>query len=115
MRESGNYFDGVDWPRTRAYTFGLGGLYLNLHGREARGIVPLEHASALKAELIRKLTALKDDETGETAIRNVHDSTAVYRGPYLHVAPDLLPGYAPGYRASWSAAVGRVSAYRFRR
>ena len=39
LQESGDYFEGVDWSRTRAYTFGLGGLYLNLKGREARGIV----------------------------------------------------------------------------
>ena len=36
--ESGEYFDGVDWKRTRAYTLGLGGLYLNLRGREPRGL-----------------------------------------------------------------------------
>ena len=30
--ESLKYFDGVDWSGTRAYTLGLGGLYLNLRG-----------------------------------------------------------------------------------
>src|SRR5579864_9231242 len=39
-QESGDYFEGVDWGRTRAYTFGLGGLYVNLKGREGCGIVP---------------------------------------------------------------------------
>ena len=34
--ESGRYFEGVDWSRTRAYTFGLSGLYLNMKGREAQ-------------------------------------------------------------------------------
>ena len=48
-QEGGEYFEGVDWPRTRAYTFGLGGLYLNLRGREAQGIVGPEDAAALKA------------------------------------------------------------------
>src|ERR1700689_4398177 len=59
--ESGEYFEGIDWSRTRAYTFGLGGLYLNLRGREAQGIVDAGDAGALKAELIAMLSGLKDD------------------------------------------------------
>jgi len=113
LTESGEYFEGIDWLRTRAYTFGLGGLYLNLRGREAGGIVQPEQAEALKAELRERLMGLRDDETGDIAIQNVYDAEAVYRGPYLDAAPDLLPGYARGYRASWSAAVGKVSASIF--
>src|SRR5262245_18054549 len=30
----------VDWSKTQAYAVGFGGIYLNLVGREARGIVP---------------------------------------------------------------------------
>lgn len=109
LEESGDYFEGIDWAGTRAYTFGLGGLYLNLRGRESQGIVPAAGASQLKAELIAKLTALPDDETGEIAIQHIYDADVIYRGPYLDAAPDLVPGYAPGYRASWSAAVGKVT------
>src|SRR5262249_50592782 len=35
----GDYLAGVDWSRTRAYAFGLAGIYINQAGREARGIV----------------------------------------------------------------------------
>lgn len=113
MTESGDYFDGIDWAKTRAYTFGLSGLYLNLCGREAKGLVAPHEAAALKAELIGKLTGLADPETSEIAIRNVYDSKAIYNGPYLDAAPDLIAGYAPGYRASWAAAVGKVTASVF--
>ena len=113
LRESGDYFDGIDWSGTRAYSFGLGGVYVNLRGREAGGIVTREEVASLKAELIEKLSGLRDEKTGEVAIQRVYDASAVYRGPYLDAAPDLLPGYAPGYRASWGAAVGRVSAAVF--
>jgi len=34
---SGEYLEGIDWAKTRAYTFGLSGIYLNLAGREAQG------------------------------------------------------------------------------
>ncbi len=109
LAESGEYFDGIDWAHTRAYTFGLGGLYLNLLGREARGVVRPDEVAALKAELISKLAGLPDEASGDTAILNVYDSAAIYRGPYADAAPDLVIGYAPGFRAAWSAATGRVS------
>jgi predicted AlkP superfamily phosphohydrolase/phosphomutase len=111
--ESGEYFEGIDWNRTRAYTFGLGGLYLNLKGREAQGTVPTAEAETLKLELIRRLTRLPDKETGEIAITNVYDAGRIYKGPYLEAAPDLIIGYAKGYRTSWDAAVGKTTARVF--
>jgi predicted AlkP superfamily phosphohydrolase/phosphomutase len=111
--ESGDYFEGIDWSRTRAYTFGLGGLYLNLRGREAQGIVDPEDAAALRAELIAKLTGLRDQDTGELAIQQAYAASAIYRGPYLDAAPDLIVGYARGYRTSWEAALGKATARVF--
>jgi predicted AlkP superfamily phosphohydrolase/phosphomutase len=105
--ESGDYFDGVDWSRTRAYTFGLGGVYLNLRGREAQGVVREEDAAGLRRELAARLEGLCDGT--EVAIRGVYAATDIYRGPYLGAAPDLIVGYADGYRASWQAAVGRTT------
>ena len=47
--ESGDWFEDVDWSRTRAYTMGLNGLYLNVKGRESEGIVTDgKEAEALK-------------------------------------------------------------------
>jgi predicted AlkP superfamily phosphohydrolase/phosphomutase len=104
----GKHFEGVDWTGTRAYALGLGGLYLNLRGREAEGIVePGAEARELKAELIRELTGLKDDVN--TAIANMYDAEAIYAGPYLDRAPDLIPGFSDGYRTAWGAAIGCVS------
>src|SRR5437879_13796692 len=37
--ESGDWFEDVDWSRTRAYTMGLNGLYLNIKGREREGVL----------------------------------------------------------------------------
>jgi predicted AlkP superfamily phosphohydrolase/phosphomutase len=111
--QSGDYFEGVDWSRTRAYTFGLGGLYLNLKGREAGGIVSQSEAVALRKELIKKLAGLRDEEKGQIGIRSVYAAGTIYKGPYLDAAPDLIVGYAAGYRTSWEAAVGKVSARVF--
>jgi predicted AlkP superfamily phosphohydrolase/phosphomutase len=111
--ESGEYFEGIDWSRTQAYTFGLSGIYLNLSGREARGIVAPEDADRLKNELMMKLARLPDEETGAVAILEAYEASAIYRGPYLGGAPDLIVGYAAGYRASWDAAIGKVTAQVF--
>ncbi|MGH9610613.1 MAG: alkaline phosphatase family protein, partial [Bryobacteraceae bacterium] len=113
-QESGPYFRGVDWSRTKAYTMGLGGLYLNVKGREACGIVaPGAEAEALKKELIAKLTSLHDQEHDTVGIRTVYATSELYRGPYLEHAPDMIVGYNDGYRTSWDAAVGKVSATVF--
>jgi predicted AlkP superfamily phosphohydrolase/phosphomutase len=102
--------DEIDWSHTRAYTFGLGGLYLNLRGREAQGIV--DNPTELTAALISKLTGLRDD-SGDIAIQRVYATSEIYRGPYLNAAPDMIVGYARGYRTSWDAALGKTSSSVF--
>ena len=107
-RESGSFFEGVDWSRTRAYALGLGGFYLNVKGREALGIVDARDAGPLKAEIIATLSALRDDD-GAAPIRNVYATADLYRGPYLDAAPDFIVGYNEGYRCAWEGAVGKVA------
>ncbi len=108
--ESEEWFKDVDWEATRAYALGLGGLYINQRGRESQGIVsPGEEIRALKAELIRKLTGLRDDSSGEVAVTEVYDRDKIYFGPYKENAPDLVIGYNQGYRASWDSVTGKVN------
>ncbi len=78
--ESGDWFQDVDWSRTRAYTMGLNGLYLNIKGREREGIVDPSEAEALKDELRQKLNGLVDPASGKVGITGVFDCDAVYRG-----------------------------------
>ena len=108
---SGDWFQDVDWERTKAFSLGLTGVFINRKGREAQGIVEEgEELHALKRELITKLTGLKDDEAdGQVAIREVVDTAGMLSGPYINDAPDLLLGYNAGYRNSWGCATGRVS------
>ena len=107
--ESGEWFEGVDWDRTRAYALGLGGVFINLKGRESKGIVEPADLPNLVIELKDLLDGLKDDAAGEIAIKQVYDAREVYSGPYVAEGPDLVIGYNAGYRASWEAATGRVT------
>jgi len=99
----------VDWPRTRAYTNGLAGFWLNIKGRESQGCVEPEDAGALRRELVDALTGLQDEDRNCEAITQVWAAEDVYSGPYRGNSPDAIVGYKIGYRADWDAAVGAVS------
>ena len=102
------YLLGVDWSRTRAYSFGLAGIYLNLEGRESQGIVPRRGAGRLSAEIADRITGLVDKQRGLVAVNRGYAKEAVYAGPYVGAAPDIVVGYNPGYRSSWGVALGKV-------
>ncbi len=104
----GDYFAGVDWSRTRAYAFGLNGIYLNKVGRESQGIVTPEEAAGLRADIADRLRGVTDAERDCRAIREVYDSRRAYSGPYVENGPDLVVGFEKGYRVSWETAVGRT-------
>jgi len=107
---SEEWLQSVDWTRTRAYAVGLVGIFLNIKGRETKGIVaPGEEASALKEELKAKFDGLVDEAKAEVAINEAFDTDVLYRGPYKGNAPDLLIGYNHGYRISWNCASGVVA------
>ncbi len=97
----------IDWKRTKAYAMGLNALYINLAGRERNGIVlaGAEH-DALVAELARRLEAFRDPDTGRTVV----DDVTVVGKSVSRFAPDLIVGYAPGYRASWETGLGAIPA-----
>jgi len=105
---AGDLLRNVDWGRTRAYALGMAGLYLNLIGREAEGIVGVEDAPGLKEEIAGRLVTLTDPDRGGRAIRAAMAREAVYSGPYVDRAPDVLVGCAPRYRVSGASAMGSV-------
>jgi predicted AlkP superfamily phosphohydrolase/phosphomutase len=107
---SSQLFSNVNWTRTQAYAIGLNGIYLNLKDREGLGIVRREEAEAVKREIIEKLRTVTDPATGAPMVVRVYDGAAIYAGHKVGDAPDLVVGYATGYRASWQTALGGVPA-----
>jgi predicted AlkP superfamily phosphohydrolase/phosphomutase len=99
----------VDWSRTAAYGMGINGLYINLKGRERDGIVePGEEREALMTELASRLEEVTDVD-GQKVIRRVYRADQVYSGSATRLAPDLIVGYARGYRASWATSLGDLT------
>ena len=105
---AGRYLQGIDWSATSAYSFGLAGIYLNLKGRESQGSVEPEAESRIKADITQRLMALVDPVTGRRPVHAIHDAAKVYKGPYARSGPDLVVGFAEGYRFSWKAAIGEM-------
>lgn len=107
---SGDWFADVDWERTKAFTLGLTGVFINRKGREAKGIVEDgPELEALCAEIKEKLEALVDPKSGKPVINEVFLTRKEHSGPYADAAPELLIGYHKGFRHSWDCATGSVS------
>lgn len=102
--------EAVDWSRTRAWAVGLAGVYLNIAGREAQGVVDEADAPALRDALAHDLRSIVDEALGQSAVRWAAPRDQVYRGPRLDEAPDVIVGCAPGYRISGRTALGGVAA-----
>lgn len=99
----------VDWSKTRAYGLGFNGLYLNLEGRESRGIVAPGEAEALMDELARKLTAWRDPVGNAQIVLNVRRKDDIYAEARRDEAPDLIIGYDAGYGCSEASTLGGIT------
>jgi predicted AlkP superfamily phosphohydrolase/phosphomutase len=111
---SRDWFEDVDWTKTKAFSLGLTGLFINRRGREASGVVAEgDEYVKLVDELTQKLEGLVDPADGTRAIRKVRASFRCFDGPYRLDAPDLLIGYEGGYRNSWECATGAVTEHVF--
>ncbi|HYK91848.1 MAG TPA: alkaline phosphatase family protein [Acidobacteriota bacterium] len=109
MEESPEFFANTDWSGTRAYALGLNGLYVNVRGREGKGIVdPTAETQALIKELAGNLEKVTDPLTGERVISKAYIARQCYHGPMVDQAPDIIVGYNKGYRASWATPLGRA-------
>jgi predicted AlkP superfamily phosphohydrolase/phosphomutase len=106
------FLTNVDWSATRAYALGLSGLYVNLEGREANGIVKPAERTALLAEITRELLAVVDSATGGPAITRVYPRDATYADTgHAAIGPDLVVGFARGTRSSDASAAGQIPAH----
>jgi predicted AlkP superfamily phosphohydrolase/phosphomutase len=103
-------FLNVDWSGTRAYAFGLNGLYINLRGRERNGIVaPGTEYQQLLDELEADLLAMSDPESDENPVTLVVQTQRDFQGRNLDRAPDIVVGYNWGYRSSWESPLGEFT------
>jgi len=80
-----------------AYAVGLNGLYVSLKGRAKEDLL---------SNLSGQLMAWRDPSNGRRIIESMHRTAPSAENK--DVAPDLIVGYAAGYRASWQTALGQT-------
>jgi predicted AlkP superfamily phosphohydrolase/phosphomutase len=105
----GDFFVNVDWSKTRAYALGLGQIYINLAGREAKGIVQPGDDYRRVTEAIRAgLEAYVDPATGEHPVAHVFTRDEAYGTYDPELIPDLIPSNNEGYRVGWQDTLGGI-------
>lgn len=102
----GNLCKQIDWKRTKAYSIGLGKIYINLKGRDKSGIVPKSEYKKLCKEIREKF--LRFRHNGKNVVSRIVFADEIYTGPSLNNAPDMLLGFHRGYRISWQTSLGGV-------
>lgn len=107
-RDKYEWLQGIDWSATRAFAIGLNSLYLNVRRREKHGIVSPKQRAALAQKLAQELGTWVDEENGRKVVTQITLREQAYHGPFVEAAPDIIVGYAPGYRASWDTTTGKV-------
>jgi predicted AlkP superfamily phosphohydrolase/phosphomutase len=84
----------VDWDRTQASAY-------QLYATESKAIKIISPAGrsreGLCDELVDRLEALRDPETGAHVVRRAHRRENLYSGPYVERAPDIILDLHDGY------------------
>jgi predicted AlkP superfamily phosphohydrolase/phosphomutase len=110
----GEFWPNVDWSKTKAYAMGLGDIYVNLKGREGKGVVaPGAEYEAVREEIRKKLEALVDPKTGQRAVSRIFTREEAYGAFDADVIPDLFVTNATGYRIGWQGSLGVVTKEMF--
>jgi len=102
-------FQNVDWSRTKAYSLGFGGIYLNVVGREREGsVMPGPEYDDVRRRIKEGLEGLVDPLTGVHPVTHVWTRDEIYSGYDANLIPDLRLGNNLNYRISWQASLGGV-------
>lgn len=95
----------VDWGTSQAYALGLNSIYLNLADREGQGIVAKGEVDTLIEKIKHELLNWQG-ENGKPVVKSVFSRQEAFSGSLVEYGPDILVGYASGYRASAETGLG---------
>jgi hypothetical protein len=90
--ESAARFGGIRWAKTQAFSEEVNtqpGVWINLAGREESGCVSPDEYPALRARIIECLLAWRLP-SGEPVVASARPREAVYSGPFVERAPDIV-------------------------
>ncbi|MFT5285722.1 MAG: putative AlkP superfamily phosphohydrolase/phosphomutase [Planctomycetota bacterium] len=101
-------FAAVDWSKTKAYALGLGFIYINEKGREAKGIVDPADKMAVLKSIQADLLKARDEEKGVNTVLESYLLSEEHSGEHMDIGADLVLGFAPGYRVAWTTTGGGI-------
>ncbi len=117
--DGGSALGFVDWSKTRAYSLGLGMVYVNLKGREPNGIVDPEHARALleniQVDLLKAQDFGPESTPWDKPVQPVSETEILwdtYPGLWQgkeYPCADLMVGFAEYYRIAWGSVMGGMA------
>lgn len=83
----------IDWSMTKAFASPnpQQGVYINLKGREPKGVVEASDYERVRDEVIECFRALRDPDDGRPVLDRIHKREEVMEGPEASGAPDLFP------------------------
>jgi predicted AlkP superfamily phosphohydrolase/phosphomutase len=93
LLESRVRFGRIDMTRTVAFSDELNyfpAVWLNVRGREPSGLVDPSHVAEARQRVTEALLSLRDPFTDRPIVHAVHPREALFSGPFLERAPDLL-------------------------
>jgi len=89
----------IDMEKSKAVSYGYGDIWLNVKGREPKGIInPGEEYETMRNEIIEYLKTVTID--GKKPIKDIRKREELWWGPYLNEAPDLTTIFNVGYQAA---------------
>jgi predicted AlkP superfamily phosphohydrolase/phosphomutase len=93
QRAKGAAQSSIDWSRTKAFSAPIPqqGIYINLEGREPKGVVAKADYEAVRDEVIRRFSDLVDPDDGRPVVDRIYKREEVMDGPQAENAPDLFP------------------------
>jgi predicted AlkP superfamily phosphohydrolase/phosphomutase len=97
--------NNIDWTRTVAYSAGhVGQVYINLEGREPKGIVkPGREYKEVRERIKDALLSWRDPENGQAVVEDVYYKEELYTGKYMDRAADIL--FMPTRLEYWTLGV----------
>jgi predicted AlkP superfamily phosphohydrolase/phosphomutase len=85
------FVGGIDWENTTVFYHPTNGFFVNLKGREMFGVVePGDAYEGVRADLIRRLEAMRDPRDGSRLIPFVKRREEVFAGRNLDRLPDVF-------------------------
>jgi len=115
--ESAARFAGIDWERTTVFSEDLNyfpNLWVNLRGREPQGTVAADDYDRVRTDVIARIGAWVDPESGARIVRRAWRREELYHGPHVGLAPDIVlelaldGGYSYACAPSAGAAPGEM-------